>query len=61
MMPRYVRVVDELPKTPTQKVQKHLLRKRRDGRHLGPRDQAGIRAWIAISPLAPGRFSTTIV
>jgi acyl-CoA synthetase (AMP-forming)/AMP-acid ligase II len=26
MVPRYVRVVDELPKTPTQKVQKHLLR-----------------------------------
>jgi carnitine-CoA ligase len=26
MVPRYVRVVDELPKTPTAKVQKHLLR-----------------------------------
>ncbi len=26
MVPRYVRVVDELPKTPTQKVQKHVLR-----------------------------------
>jgi crotonobetaine/carnitine-CoA ligase len=26
MVPRYVRVVAELPKTPTQKVQKHLLR-----------------------------------
>jgi crotonobetaine/carnitine-CoA ligase len=26
MVPRYVRVVDELPKTPSQKVQKHLLR-----------------------------------
>lgn len=26
MVPRYVRVVDALPKTPTQKVQKHLLR-----------------------------------
>lgn len=26
MVPRYVRVVDELPKTPTSKVEKHLLR-----------------------------------
>ena len=26
MVPRYVRVVDALPKTPTQKIQKHLLR-----------------------------------
>jgi carnitine-CoA ligase len=26
MMPRYIRIVDELPKTPTQKVQKHLLK-----------------------------------
>ncbi len=26
MVPRYVRIVDELPKTPTQKVQKHTLR-----------------------------------
>jgi len=26
MVPRYVRVLDELPKTPTSKVRKHLLR-----------------------------------
>ncbi|HEY1709542.1 MAG TPA: AMP-binding protein [Rhizomicrobium sp.] len=26
MVPRYVRIVDALPKTPTQKIQKHLLR-----------------------------------
>ena len=26
MVPRYLRTVGELPKTPTQKVQKHLLR-----------------------------------
>jgi crotonobetaine/carnitine-CoA ligase len=26
MVPRYVRVMDDLPRTPTQKVQKHLLR-----------------------------------
>ena len=26
MLPRYIRIVDELPKTPTQKVQKHRLK-----------------------------------
>jgi len=26
MVPRYVRVIDELPKTPTEKIQKHILR-----------------------------------
>ncbi len=26
MLPRYIRAVAELPKTPTQKVQKHLLK-----------------------------------
>ncbi len=26
MLPRFIRIVDELPKTPTQKVQKHLLK-----------------------------------
>ena len=26
MIPRYVRIVDDLPKTPTQKVQKHIIR-----------------------------------
>lgn len=26
MLPRYIRILDDLPKTPTQKVQKHLLR-----------------------------------
>ena len=26
MVPRYVRLMPELPKTPTQKVQKHLIR-----------------------------------
>jgi crotonobetaine/carnitine-CoA ligase len=34
MVPRFVRVIDELPKTPTQKVQKHLLR-----------DQGAAGAW----------------
>ena len=26
MIPRYIRVVDDLPKTPTSKVEKHVLR-----------------------------------
>ena len=26
MLPRYIRIIDDLPKTPTQKVQKHLLK-----------------------------------
>jgi crotonobetaine/carnitine-CoA ligase len=26
MLPQYIRFVDDLPKTPTQKVQKHILR-----------------------------------
>jgi crotonobetaine/carnitine-CoA ligase len=26
MLPHYIRVIDDLPKTPTQKVQKHILR-----------------------------------
>ena len=26
MLPRFIRIIDELPKTPTQKVQKHQLR-----------------------------------
>lgn len=43
MIPRYVRVVAELPKTPTQKIQKHLLRA--DGVTGGTwdREAAGIK------------------
>ena len=43
MLPRYVRFVEELPKTPTQKVQKHLLRA--DGRTSDTWDSvaAGLR------------------
>ena len=38
MVPRYVRVLDELPKTPTSKVQKHMLEVGWGDRlHLGPR------------------------
>jgi crotonobetaine/carnitine-CoA ligase len=43
MIPRYIRVLPELPKTPTQKIQKHLLRA--DGITQGTwdREAAGLR------------------
>lgn len=43
MIPRYVRVLPELPKTPTQKVQKHLLRTDGVTADTWDRDKAGIR------------------
>ncbi|HKU97792.1 MAG TPA: AMP-binding protein [Vineibacter sp.] len=43
MVPRYVRIVPELPKTPTQKVQKHLLRSDGITTDTFDREQAGIR------------------
>ncbi|MGE3648233.1 MAG: hypothetical protein AB7G10_07855 [Reyranellaceae bacterium] len=43
MVPRYVRVVPELPKTPTQKVQKHLLRSDGITADTWDREAAGIR------------------
>jgi crotonobetaine/carnitine-CoA ligase len=42
MIPRYIRVVDELPKTPTQKVQKNLLRDQGLTRDTWDREAAGI-------------------
>ena len=42
MIPRYVRVLAELPKTPTQKVQKHLLRSEGVTTDTWDREQAGI-------------------
>jgi crotonobetaine/carnitine-CoA ligase len=42
MVPRYVEVVDELPKTPTQKIQKHMLRRPVDAA-VWDREAAGIR------------------
>ena len=42
MIPRYVRIVDELPKTPTQKVQKHLLREEGITADTWDREAAGI-------------------
>ncbi|TNE35580.1 MAG: ATP-dependent acyl-CoA ligase [Alphaproteobacteria bacterium] len=43
MIPRYVRIMKELPKTPTQKVQKHLLRQEGVTADTWDREQAGIR------------------
>lgn len=43
MIPRYIRIVDELPKTPTSKVQKHLLRDEGVTDDTWDREVAGIR------------------
>ncbi|MFO1084237.1 MAG: AMP-binding protein [Reyranellaceae bacterium] len=43
MVPRFVRVVPALPKTPTQKVQKHLLRSEGITPDTWDREKAGIR------------------
>ncbi len=43
MVPRYLRVVNELPKTPTAKVQKHRLREQGITADTWDREQAGIR------------------
>jgi crotonobetaine/carnitine-CoA ligase len=43
MVPRYVRVVPELPKTPTQKVQKHMLRSEGVTADTWDREKAGLR------------------
>lgn len=42
MLPRYIRTVDELPKTPTQKIQKHLLKSDGVTTDTWDRDAAGI-------------------
>ncbi|WP_331327253.1 AMP-binding protein [Methylobacterium fujisawaense] len=43
MMPRYVRVIPELPKTPTQKIEKYVLRREGLAPGTWDRDAAGIR------------------
>lgn len=43
MIPRYLRIIDELPKTPTQKVEKHVLRDEGVTAATWDREQAGIR------------------
>jgi crotonobetaine/carnitine-CoA ligase len=42
MIPRYVRVIDELPKTPTAKVEKHVLRAEGITADTWDRERAGI-------------------
>ena len=42
MIPRYVRIIDELPKTPTAKVEKHLLRAEGVTGETWDRERAGI-------------------
>jgi acyl-CoA synthetase (AMP-forming)/AMP-acid ligase II len=42
MVPRYVRVMDDLPKTPTQKVQKHLIRSAGVTADTWDREAAGV-------------------
>ena len=43
MVPRYIRFVEDLPKTPTQKIQKHVLRSEGITNDTWDREQAGIR------------------
>jgi crotonobetaine/carnitine-CoA ligase len=43
MVPRFIRIVADLPKTPTQKVQKHLLRSAGVTDDTWDREKAGIR------------------
>ena len=42
MIPRYIRIVDELPKTPTAKVEKHVLRAEGVTNETWDRERAGI-------------------
>ena len=43
MIPRYIRILDALPKTPTQKVEKHTLRRAGIAPDTWDREAAGIR------------------
>jgi len=43
MVPRYIRFMAELPKTPTQKIEKHVLRSEGITQDTWDREQAGIR------------------
>jgi crotonobetaine/carnitine-CoA ligase len=43
MVPRYVRIMDELPKTPTAKVRKHILREEGVTADTWDREAAGMR------------------
>ena len=42
MLPRFIRVIDELPKTPTQKIRKHVLKAEGVTAQTWDRETAGI-------------------
>ena len=42
MVPRFIRIVPELPKTPTQKIQKHVLKQEGVTEDTWDREAAGI-------------------
>ena len=43
MVPRFIRIIDDLPKTPTPKVQKHILRSEGVTGDTWDREKAGIQ------------------
>jgi crotonobetaine/carnitine-CoA ligase len=43
MIPRYVRIMEELPLTPTQKIEKHLLRRAGLTPDTWDREAAGLK------------------
>ena len=43
MVPRYIRILPQLPKTPTQKILKHVLRSEGVTQDTWDREKAGIR------------------
>lgn len=57
MVPRYIEVLDSLPRTPTNKVQKHHLRDRAVDEHVWDRKAAGISLRV-VSQQRDRRLST---
>jgi crotonobetaine/carnitine-CoA ligase len=56
MVPRYVRFLPELPKTPTNKIEKHRLRAEGVPAETWDREAAGVRVRAARLGGAPGKF-----
>ena len=57
MVPRYIRFMVDLPKTPTQKIEKHVLRAEGVTKDTWDREQAGIR--LKREKLAAGDLKVT--
>jgi crotonobetaine/carnitine-CoA ligase len=57
MVPRYIRFMTDLPKTPTQKIEKHLLRQEGITEDTWDRERAGIR--LKREKLAAGNLKVT--